>query len=727
MYPIPENEQDRLHQLWQYRIVGTRQEKQFDQIAELAAKLFAAPMVAITFVDSDRLWLKARVGLDVCETPRDVGFCTHAIMHAEPMIVADTLGDDRFVSNPLVQAKPCVRFYAGAPLIVAGGLCLGTLCIMDTVARRPLLTEEKVQLETLASLIVARLELRRLEFVDAAIRGFVDATSEAFLCIDAQGILTFVNRAALDLFNYPADKMVGQKLDLIVPERFKSAHAAGVARIAGGTASRLAGKTIELSAVRRGGEEFPIEMGICVWQDQHGMQMGAVLRDITERKERDVRLHRLASHDGLTGLANRSQVDLALVEAFSSGPVGLLLLDLDGFKGVNDSLGHAAGDALLQALSVRMQAALDVSALLGRMGGDEFIVVLPGKGDPLHVAECAETILSAFETPVVVLDHKIQIGLSIGAAIGPSQGCDGEELIASADLALYRAKAEGGRRFRLYEPTMRNAVQARRALRDELRGAVECRELVLHYQPVVELQTRRVIGAEALLRWQHPERGLLLPGAFIQTLEGHALAVEAGSWILDEACRQAASWRQTGSGSFRMCVNLFAAQIRSKSLIPAIVSSMAQYGISAAELELEITETIALQNDEAVLRPLRAIRKLGVGLSFDDFGTGYASLSTLKRVPLTTLKIDRSFVRDLHTDAHDFAVVEAVVGMGRRLGLAVIAEGIETLEQEALLMRLGCRSGQGFLYGRAVPADSFGKLLQQQKAAKTPPKYARFV
>ena len=516
--------------------------------------------------------------------------------------------------------------------------------------------------------------------------------------------------------------MIGQKLDLIVPERFRSAHAAGVARISGGNASKLAGKTVELSAVRCEGDEFPIEMGICVWQDQHGTQMGAVLRDITERKERDLRLHRLASQDALTGLANRSQIELALAEAYANGPVTLLLLDLDDFKGVNDSLGHAAGDALLQALSVRLQAALEEDALLGRMGGDEFIVVMPQIGDPLRVGGCAQAILSAVEAPICVLGHTIQVGLSIGAAIGPSQGCDAEELIASADLALYRAKAEGGRRFRLYEPSMRNIIRARRALQDELRRAVECREFVLHYQPQVELRTRRVIGAEALLRWQHPDKGLLQPGAFISTLEAHTLATEVGSWILDEACRQIAIWREAGCGRFRMGVNLFAAQIRSGRLVPTVVTALAQHGLGEADLELEITETIALQNDEAVLKPLQEIRRLGVGLAFDDFGTGYASLSTLKRVPLTTLKIDRGFVRDLHNDAHDAAVVEAVVGMGRRLDLNVIAEGIETAEQEALLLALDCYAGQGFLYGRAMPAGDFGMLLQENDISRRPDK-----
>ena len=716
MYPVPENEQERLNQLWQYRVVGSEPEAQFNHIAELASALFEAPISVISFVDADRLWLKAHVGLNLCETPRDIGFCAHTIMRDHPLVVPDLTKDDRFATNPLVQGASGIRFYVGVPLIVAGGHRVGTLCIMDKTPRPAPSSREMAQLKALASFVVDRLELRRLQFVNMAVRGFADATAEAMLCIDERGVLTFVNRAALSLFGYSADEMIGQKADMIVPERFREAHAAGVARVAEGTASKLAGKIVELSAVRRGGEEFPVEMGICVWRNQAGTQMGALLRDISERKERDLRLHRMASQDALTGLANRLQFERVLAEAFASGtPVAALLLDLDNFKSVNDSLGHAAGDALLQALSIRLNATLEADAVLARIGGDEFAVVLPGTGDPLRVADCAGAILAGLTAPFCVLGHTIQIGISIGAAIGPNHGCDAEELVASADLALYRAKADGRRRFRFYEPAMRNAIRARRALQDELLRAVKDKEFVLHYQPQVDLTTKRVIGAEALLRWQHPQKGLLLPNAFVPALETHVLAAEVGNWVLNEACRQAAVWRDMGLPRLRMGVNLFAAQIRSGLLLRAVAAALSSYGIAPDTLELEITETIALQNDDAVLAPLREVHSLGVGLAFDDFGTGYASLSTLKRVPLTTLKIDRSFVCDLQPDTQDAAVVEAMVGMGRRLGLCVIAEGIETAQQEAVLVDLGCRAGQGFRYGRPMTGNSFSNYLRERE------------
>ena len=710
MFPVSQNEADRLVRLADYRIVGTGCEPRFDHIAQLAAKLFSVEMAAITFVDAENVWFKARVGVDACEMPRGVAFCAHTILSDAPMVVPDLADDERFALNPLVQGGPRIRFYAGAPLVSASGHHLGALCIMDTMARVALTPTEEAQLAMLASLVGDHLELRRLELANAIARGFTDATQDGMLCIDAKGIITFVNTAALELFGYAAEDMLGQTLDLIMPERFRSAHAHGVARIAGGAPSKLQGKAVELSALRRSGEEFPVELSICSWHDRHGTYMGAALRDISERKQRDLRLHRLAHHDPLTGLANRLQLDEALATSYdTNAAVAVLLLDLDGFKSLNDSLGHAAGDALLQTLAVRLQTALEGSAIVARIGGDEFAVVLAGIADPAQVRGCAETILSAIETPCRILGHSVRVEMSIGAAIGPHDGDDGEELVASADLALYRAKTEIGSCFRLYEPSMRYAIAAKRALRDELIRAFDRGEFVLHYQPQVRIDTGSLIGAEALLRWHHPERGLLLPGAFMGALDDHILASHVGNWVLDEACRQAAAWRNAGLEPLRMAVNLFAAQLSDGNLPSFTAKVLACHGLRPAELELEITESIALQNDERLLRPLREVRALGVGLAFDDFGTGFASLSTLKRVPLTTLKIDRSFVRCVLDDPHDAAVIAAMVDMGRRLDLDVIAEGIETAEQETRLTELGCNIGQGFHYGRGTPADMFGR------------------
>lgn len=705
MFPLAEDESTRLLHLEAYKIAGTEAETRFDHIAELAATLFSTPIAAITLIDVDKVWLKARVGLDACEVPRDVGFCAHAIMSGSPMVIPDLSRDERFAQNPLVVSGPRLRFYAGAPLTIASGHRLGTVCIMDYEPRAALLEKQEAQLATIAELVVDHLEARRLGLTNGIARGFADASQDGMMCIDSRGVITFANQASLDLFGYTADEMIGQTLDLIMPERFRSAHAGGVARIAGGAPSKLHGKAVELSALRRSGEEFTIEISICSWRDRNGTHMGASLRDISERKQRDLRLHRLAHHDPLTGLANRLRLEEALASSFAaSAPVAVLLLDLDRFKILNDSLGHAAGDVLLQTFAVRLQSALDADAIPVRMGGDEFAIVLPGVADPLRVCGCANALISTVEAPFRISGHNVSVAISIGAAIGPLHGRDGEELIASADLALYRAKAEAGSCFRLYEAFMRNEVAARRALQDEMLHAFESRQFVLHYQPQVCLSTKRLVGVEALLRWQHPERGLLLPGSFIKVLDEHMLALDIGEWIIDEACRQAAMWRDAGFGPLRMAVNLFKAQLSSGRLVSHTTAALSRHKLRPFDLELEITERIALQNDERALAPLRDLRTLGVGLAFDDFGTGFASLSTLKRVPLTTLKIDRSFVRDILDNPHDAAIVAAMVDMGHRLDLTVVAEGVETVEQEHRLIELGCLVGQGFHYGRPASA-----------------------
>lgn len=712
-YPVPEDEEARLFALAAYRAGGTAPEPRFDEIARLAAEMFEAPIAFVSLVERERQWLKARIGLDhVEETPRCVSFCTHTIMGDAVFVVPDALADERFAAIPLVQDDPNVRFYAGAPLVTGTGHRIGSLCILDTRPRPPLTAKQEQLLSHFAKLVMTQLELRREGFVSRTMKAFAESTDLALMSTDENGTVLFVNRAAETLFGYAPEEIVGQSLNIIVPERFRDLHEAGFARLRSGAPSTLSGKTIELPALRRDGTEIPIEYSLSVWRGNAGFGVGAIMRDISERRQRDARLLRLAQQDPLTGLANRARLDERLAELIAAGrAVGVLMFDLDGFKVINDSLGHVVGDTLLQILAVRLLAALDAGALLARCAGDEFVVVLPDAVDVERMETCAAAILSALRTPFDVLGHSLIVGASIGGTLGPAHGTDGDELIASADLALHHARTDGGRRFRLFEPSMRDAVAEERALQVELRRAIDAAEFRLHYQPQVSLRTGAIVGAEALLRWEHPERGLLMPGAFLHGIEAGSLALHVGWWTLDEACRQAAEWRAAGLPPIRIGVNLFTAQFRAGTLVESVTEALGRHGLPPAALELEVTETIALQHDDSVLEPLRALHRLGVAIAFDDFGTGYASLSTLKRFPLTTLKIDRSFVKDLLRDEHDAAIVSAVLTMGRGLGLAVIAEGIETAEQEAALKAMGCSLGQGYRYGRAVPPAAFAEGL----------------
>ena len=700
-----DDEQGRIADLLSFQITD-RTESDLQQVAELARDLLDVPIALINLVHNDHLRVKAKVGLEAERVPRDIGFCSNTIMGSDVFVVEDLKADARFADNPLVVGEAGFQFYAGAPLRSSSGHNVGTVCVLDTAPRASITEKQLRILRRLSDLVMDKLEMRRLQIADTVAAQFAKSTSEAFLCVDAVGGITYWNRAAETLFGYAREECIGRSLDIIVPERFQGAHGRGMGRVAAGGTSKLAGRTVELVAKRRDGTEFPIELLISVWEEHGTRGMGAIIRDISERRNQQARLEHMALNDQLTGIPNRFQFAQRLREALAEdAPLSVIMFDLDGFKAVNDSLGHATGDTLLQALTIRMLACLGATTTLARLGGDEFAVLLPRCGDPLFATSLANTLVQAAGEPFTIDIHHVMVGVSVGIAETGIVGREPEALMAAADLALYEAKAGGGGRVRLYEPHMRDRFVAHRELQLELRTATQRGEFVLHYQPQVSLHDGRLIGCEALLRWQHPGQGLLYPNAFIAALESDAVAETVGWWVLDEACRQMSAWRRKGLDIGCIGVNLFSAQFRSPDFADRVKGSLERHGLPAGCLELEITETIALEQGEAVLAPLLRIRDWGVRLAFDDFGTGYASLSTLKRFPLTRLKIDRSFVRDLASDAHDAAIVKAVLAMGDSLGLSVIAEGIETLDQQALLLGLGCREGQGYLHGRGMPAE----------------------
>ncbi|WP_246733302.1 EAL domain-containing protein [Methylobacterium sp. BTF04] len=697
-----------------FRLADGVTEPGLERITRLAAFSLGMSLAWVSLIDDAWLLPHACFGAQIARVPRHGTPC-EAAMNADEVFVVDLHRDARFAAGTFPEPMQAMQVYAGAALVTTEGDRIGTLCVMDPNPERILSPAEKASLASFAGLVIDWLEARRCAFERAAIAGFAEASEYAFVSIDGDGTITFANRACEAIFGYEPGAMLGQDIDIIIPESFREAHKAGVARIATGKASKLAGQTIELNAQRRDGTIFPIEFSLSLWPTQTGTGtgIGAIIRDISEWRARDATLIQMAHHDKLTGLTNRACFDEHLRAVLDAGgPATVLLLDLDGFKEVNDSLGHATGDALLQAVAVRLPICIEEGTIIARFGGDEFALLLPRGGGVQSANACAAAILTGFQAPFQICGHTFHVGLSIGAAIGNAHATTPDDLIADADLALYQAKRDGRRCMRLFAPAMRKAVLARRALHDELTRAVEGAQLVLHYQPQVNLRTGRVVGVEALLRWQHPERGLLLPGAFLSALEAHPLADPVGRWIIDEACRQAAAWRAARLPPVRVAVNLFDAQLKGGTLTKDVIGSLARYTLPPQTLEIEVTERIALRADDAILEPIRELHAHGVAIAFDDFGTGYASLSSLKRFPLTRLKIDRSFVRDVLTDRHDAEIIRAVLAMADSFGLDVIAEGIEQPEQEAILLAMGCREGQGYLYGRATTAQGVSKLLK---------------
>ncbi|MEN5062238.1 EAL domain-containing protein [Luteimonas sp. TWI1416] len=713
-FPIPPDEALRASTLAEYHVLDTPPELEFDRLVQLASRLFSVPIVLISLVASDRQVFKARVGLDLCETDRDVSFCAHAILQDDVMLVPDALEDPRFADNPLVLGPPFIRFYAGKPLVTPGGQRLGTVCLIDTQPHQEFSQAERDNLSDIAELVMDRMELLRLEHVraigQARFENIAATSPDAIICTTDTGVVTFWNHAAERLFGYAAEEATGRCGSLIVPESWRSAYFGDLARLRDGGEIAAIGRTIVRSGLRRDGSEFPAEISLSSWQEGRTRSIGAIVRDITERRRNEDRLYRLASLDALTELPNRAAWRACIQETLEQGtPVSVLLLDLDGFKEVNDTLGHSAGDHVLKLVAARLKAECPDARMIARLGGDEFVLLLAGD-DRRAAAALAGGLVHALSRPYDLPGHAFEIGASVGISLYPAHGTRAEDLLGAADLALYRAKAAGKGRYVVFEPAFREVAVARREFERELRRAFEQDQFVLLYQPQVVTRDGRICGAEALLRWQHPTRGLLSPVSFIDVLAQKPIAPAVGEWIMRTACGHARAWRERVPG-FRIGVNLFEAQLRSAQLRNVVERVLGETGLAPEALELELLENTMMRNDAATLKLLQSLRAMGLGLAFDDYGTGFASLSLLKRFPVSRLKIDRSFVRDVISDPEDAAIVRAVIYLGRSFGLEVIAEGVETKAQLDFLAANQCTQAQGYLFGRPMTAQAFTSEL----------------
>jgi diguanylate cyclase (GGDEF)-like protein/PAS domain S-box-containing protein len=444
--------------------------------------------------------------------------------------------------------------------------------------------------------------------------------------------------------------------------------------------------------------------------------------DISDRKAAERHLAHIAHHDALTGLPNRTLLQDRLRREIARVRRGdrflaLHLLDLDRFKAVNDALGHHAGDALLNALAARLLTVVREVDTVARLGGDEFAILQTDVSRPEDAFELARRIVEAAGEPFVVAGQEIVTGASVGVALHPTDGDDAEELLKNADLAMYRAKAEGRDTFRHFTANMDDAARNEIALEADLRQALARREFVLHYQPQIDLRTGRIVGAEALLRWARPGQGFVRPGDFLPLAEETGFIIPINEWVLREACREAKSWGDIGLPPLRIAVNLSPVQFRKQDVRGLVLSALKESGLKPDLLELELTENILLQNTEAVTRDIRELQKVGVTFSIDDFGTGYSSLAYVKSFPVDRLKIDQCFIRNLRADPNDAAIVRAVISLGHSLNLEVLAEGVETAEQVAALRAEGCDEVQGFFFSKAVPAEEFIALVQRDAEA----------
>ncbi len=466
------------------------------------------------------------------------------------------------------------------------------------------------------------------------------------------------------------------------------------------------------------------------YQPMTGGGAVVIYEDVTEREKAEQRAQFLATHDDLTGLPNRWMFAEAVNDAVEAGHryghlFAVVFMDVDRFKNINDTLGHAAGDVLLIETAKRLKECMRKSDVIARIGGDEFVILLREVSDQSQVAAVAQKILAAVVKPLTIHGHECRITVSIGISMFPTDALNEESLIKNADAAMYVAKEEGRNGFRFHSQDIRSQSIERLTLEASLRGALERDELLLHYQPKQDLGNGGITGVEALLRWRHPDLGQLPPGRFIPLAEETGLIVPIGKWVIETACAQNVAWQRQGLPAMRIAVNLSPRQFADPGLLGDIEAALAKSGMAPELLELEITESMVMQNVERAMRVLKAIKGLGVMLAIDDFGTGYSSMSLLKKFPIDVLKIDRSFVQEITSNSEDKAIADAIIALGRALDLTIVAEGVETLEQENFLRAHHCDQVQGYLISKPVPADEFAAFMAECMLAELKTQVAR--
>jgi diguanylate cyclase (GGDEF)-like protein/PAS domain S-box-containing protein len=540
------------------------------------------------------------------------------------------------------------------------------------------------------------------------------ALGDGLVCTDEDHRITVWNPGASAIFGYMPAEMIGRPFETLCAIPVEAGTKTFAIRDAARQALLVPGGAVvvEFEGRRKNGETFAVEASFSGWQGTEGFQYGAILRDISVRKREAERVKYLAEYDALTGLANRNTLHAKLAALISAAErrseVALLVLGLDGFQRINDMLGHSAGDLVLRAVAQRLRVEAGDKALVARLSGDEFAIALDCAEAGETIAAFAERMIHAFEAPLVTGTRQHRVKISIGVAVYPEGGGNADDLLSNGHLALTKAKLTRRGSHVIFESAIREELESRLTLESELALAADRGEFELFFQPQVRLVDGSLIGAEALIRWRHPVRGYVSPAEFMPVVNTSALSERIASWVMETAGRQARAWELSGN-SVRVAINLSPSQLHSGDLAHSVEELLRTTGLTPSLLELEVTEDILLHDESRVLDMFKRIQQLGVRILFDDFGTGYASLSYLKKFPLDGLKIDRSFVLDLLTDSDDAAIVGSTIGLSKQLGLTVVAEGIENRATADFLVSMGCEEGQGYFFGRPMPAEAFEK------------------
>ncbi|MBK9160649.1 MAG: bacteriohemerythrin [Nitrosomonadales bacterium] len=641
-------------------------------------------------------WLASHI----LETDRHMAKIVLALQDGMPMDAAKEYADEQMRGSTKVLIDLILSTY--------NSMADNTLHLIAEITRH------KQTAQTLTELLGAMKER------NARIQSFLDSSLGAIVSVDGKGAVIDWNRQAERIFGYPAKDAIGHRIEeLIVPKQLREAHRDGMARFIETGKRKHPDKPMESTGLRANGKEFPVELSFSSYEHNGDLFIIAYLSDISDRKMAMEQIEHLAFYCPLTKLPNRrllmDRLSQAQVSSLRSGRLGaLLFIDLDEFKKLNDTLGHEIGDLLLQQVAQRLETCVRDGDTVARLGGDEFVVVLESLSSiPLTAAIQAETICEkitqALNRNYQLKDVEYHITSSIGITLFGIVEQPLDELLKQSDIAMYQAKRAGRNTVCLFDREMQQALNAKIMLEHELDMAIKENQFRLHYQIQVDEQGRP-LGAEALVRWQHPERGLVFPDEFISVAEETGSILAIGDWVLDMACAQLADWRHNGStADFTLSVNVSARQFRQVGLADKVNDAIRRHDIRPESLKLELTESILLDDIEETIATIGALKKIGIRFSLDDFGTGFSSLQYIKRLPFDQIKIDQIFVRDLVSDSNDRALTRAIIAMAVSMDFDVIAEGVETEEQKALLLQKGCTKFQGFLFGKPMPITEFNR------------------
>ncbi|MFD2679441.1 putative bifunctional diguanylate cyclase/phosphodiesterase [Bacillus seohaeanensis] len=556
-------------------------------------------------------------------------------------------------------------------------------------------------------------------------RSVIGSANDAIILADSNAKILSWNNGAKSIFGHYEKEVLGKNLHIIIPEQYREAHDRGIKRFLTTNTSKVIGSTVELLGLKKDGTEIPIELSLSTWTVNGEIFFSGIIRDITERKQSEEKINHQAYHDELTNLPNRRRfnqiMEKEVTQAKTNGEkLVVMLLDLDRFKTINDTLGHSIGDLLLKKIAERLHNCIEKKDLVARMGGDEFTLLMPRVRHIHEASTMAEKIMKVLEEPVIIDKHEIFVSTSIGIVQYPTDGQEVETLMKKADIAMYRAKEKGKSTYKFYHSSVDAQETDKIELEKDLRNAIEEDQFAIYYQPKIDIETREIIGMEALVRWIHPTKGLISPGCFIPLTEETGLIIPLGEKILRMVCQQLKTWEASGLQLYKVAVNVSTRQFHNENFVESVATILEETKLNPSYLELEVTESTTMNNVNRAEYILNQLVDLGVSIAIDDFGIEYSSLNYLKKYPIHTLKIDQSFIRGLTTDSHNPAIVSAIISLAKHMNLNIVAEGVEDEQQFGFLKEQKCNQAQGYLFNKPLPAKEFEELLKKKKVVVHP-------